>query len=118
MRQPDDRALLLDMLLAAREARALAAGSTRESLAEDRVLFLALQKLVENIGEAASRLSEGARSTLPVLPWKDIVGMRHRLVHDYMRVDLDRVWLVIETDLDALIAEIEHRGITPEPEGA
>jgi uncharacterized protein with HEPN domain len=116
MRQPDNRALLLDMLLAAREARALAEGLTRDGLMEDRVLFLALQKLIENIGEAASRLSEGARSKLPALPWKDIFGMRHRLVHDYMRVNLDRVWIVIATDLDPLIAEIEHQGITPEPE--
>jgi uncharacterized protein with HEPN domain len=117
MRPSDDRALLLDMLLAAREARVLATGATRDSLMEDRVLFLALQKLLENIGEAASRLSDDARATLPSVPWKDIVGMRHRLVHDYTRVDLDRVWLVIETDLDVLIAELERQGITLEPEG-
>ena len=43
--------------------------------------------------------------------------MRHRLLHDYMRVDLDRVWIVIATDLVPLITEIERQGITPEPGG-
>ncbi len=107
MRQPDDTALLVDMLIAAREARDLASGVTPEALPGNRLLQLALEKLVENLGEAASRLSPEARSKLPELPWRDIIGMRHRLVHDYMRVDLEKLWQVIAADLEPLIAAIE-----------
>jgi uncharacterized protein with HEPN domain len=107
MRQPDDAALLVDMLVAAREARDLSSGITLEAFLENRLLQLALEKLVENLGESASRLSPEARTRLPELPWRDIIGMRHRLAHDYMRVDLEKVWQVIEADLDPLIAAIE-----------
>ena len=80
------------MLLAAREARQMTTGTDLEEYLEDRVLQLALQKLIENIGEAASRLTAETKEKLPELPWKDMVGMRHRLVHDYMRVELMKVW--------------------------
>lgn len=105
------------MLLAAREAKELAAGLDRDGLAGNRAVFLAVQKLIENVGEAASRLSDEARNKLPALPWKDIVGMRHRLVHDYMRVDVDRVWTVVDSDLGMLITAIESQGINEEPRG-
>ena len=105
--RPDDDSLLVDMLVAAREAQALCSGVTLEEYLLDRLLQLALQKLVENIGEAASRLSPQARASLPELPWKDMVGMRNRLVHDYMRVNLSKVWYVAEDDLQPLITALE-----------
>jgi uncharacterized protein with HEPN domain len=114
--QPDDEALLVDMLLAAREARDLAGGYSLEEFLDDRLLQLGLEKLIENIGEAASRLSPRGRSMLPELPWQDIVGMRHRLVHGYMRVDLEKVWQVIVTDLEPLIAAIEPLAPSSTPE--
>ena len=105
--RPDDPSLLVDMLLAAREARQMTTGTDLEEYLEDRVLQLALQKLIENIGEAASRLTAETKEKLPELPWKDMVGMRHRLVHDYMRVELMKVWEVVINDLEPLIAAIE-----------
>ena len=82
MRRPDNEALLADMLIAAREARALASDASFEDFLDDRKLQLALEKLLENIGEAASRVAPEVLAALPELPWRDIVGMRHRLVHD------------------------------------
>jgi uncharacterized protein with HEPN domain len=105
--RPDDDSLLVDMLVAAREAQALCRGVTLEEFLLDRVLQLALQKLVENIGEAASRLLPQTRAKLPELPWKDMVGMRNRLVHNYMHVNLSKVWHVVDEDLQPLIAAIE-----------
>ncbi len=113
---PDDDALLVDMLVAAKEARVLCANVTREAFLRNRVLQLALQKLVENIGEAARRLSPAARAKLPGLPWKDMVAMRNRLAHDYMRVDLSKVWYVLDEDIEPLIAEIEPL-VSPEHPG-
>ena len=104
---PDDDALLVDMLVAAREALGLCDIVTLEEFLRNRLLQLALQKLVENIGEAARRLSPEARAQLPTIAWKDMVGMRNRLAHDYMQVDLSKVWLVVHEDLAPLIAAIE-----------
>lgn len=113
--RPDDDSLLVDMLIAAREAHALCSDITPEEFLLDRLFQLALQKLIENIGEAASRLSPQARAKLPELPWKDMVGMRNRLVHDYMHVNLSKVWSVVAEDLQPLIAAIEPL-VPPETE--
>jgi uncharacterized protein with HEPN domain len=112
--QPDDESLLVDMLVAAREAKQIATGFSEAEFKRNRVLQLALERLVQNIGEAAARLSPQARERLPHVPWHDVVGMRNRLVHDYTHVDVLRVWQVVQSDLDELIAAIV--AITP-PEG-
>ncbi len=87
---------------------------TREEFLEDRLRQLALQKLIEIIGEAAGRLSPDTAAIAPDVPWRDVVGMRHRLVHDYGRVNLDRLWDVYEDDLPSLIVAIE--GMIPPEE--
>ncbi|MHB8376990.1 MAG: HepT-like ribonuclease domain-containing protein [Dehalococcoidia bacterium] len=102
----DDTSLLLDILLAADEARTLAAPSTYEDLLEDRKLQLSLVKLIEIIGEAAGRLSEEARAGAPGVPWHNIIGMRHRLVHDYGRIDFAFVWQVVQNGLPPLMEAI------------
>lgn len=114
MRLPDDESRLVDMLMAAREAREICEGKSRDDFLESRVLQLAVQKLLEIIGEAAVHLTPGAMTRLPRLPWQDIVGMRHRLVHDYPHVSLDKVWSVVQEDLEPLIAAIEPH-VPPDP---
>lgn len=54
----------------------------------DRIRQLAVVKLVEIIGEAANRTSETFREMHSELPWRDIMGMRHRLVHGYFEIDV------------------------------
>jgi uncharacterized protein with HEPN domain len=116
MKQPDDEALLVDILLAASEARTLCSDLDYEEFLLDRALQLAIQKLIEVIGEAATRLSAETRGELSTLPWREIVAMRNRLVHDYRNVNFDKVWEVVEGDLEPLIAAIE--AIVPPPTGA
>ena len=59
------------------------------------------------IGEAARSLSEETRKDIPQIPWSDIVGMRHVLVHNYFGIDTELVWNVVENQLGALKAAIE-----------
>ena len=77
----DDMVRLRHMLDAAHEATGFAQGRARTDLDSDRKLVLALVKAVEIIGEAASQLAQTARDEAPDIPWEDIIGMRHRLVH-------------------------------------
>ncbi len=111
----DDEALVLDMLIAARQATKYVAGVTVEEYYGDEVLQDALMHQVQIIGEAASRVSAPFRDGHPEIPWADIVGMRHRLVHDYRRINRDVVWKVANDDLPALIAVLEPL-VPPEPE--
>jgi uncharacterized protein with HEPN domain len=58
------------------------------------------------IGEAAAHMSDNARAELPQLDWKAMSGMRHRLVHDYGRVDYEIVWGVLQDKLPQLVDDV------------
>ena len=116
MRQPDDQAFLLDMLMLARRVRERTDGVARESFDADDNLQLATMHLIQIIREAASRTSQQFRASLPQIEWPAIIGMRHRLVHDYLRVSTDVVWATAIDDIPALIAVLEQLVPPEEPE--
>jgi len=103
----DDRIRLQHMLDAAREALSFAQGRTREDLDKDRLLVLGLVKAIEIIGEAAYQISEETRAQLPAVPWEDIIGMRHRLVHAYFDINLEILWRTVQEDLPPLVSTLE-----------
>lgn len=105
---PSDLVRLRHMLDAAREAVTFVASKTAQDLASDRILSLALVKCIEIIGEAATKVTNETRATYPQIPWDDIVGMRHRLIHVYFDVDLERVSDTIALDLPPLIESLER----------
>ena len=77
------------MLDAARRAHAKAAGVTKAQFDTDDTLQLALTYLMQNIGETASKVPNEARAVHPEIDWTAITGMRHRLVLDYLNIDLE-----------------------------
>jgi len=102
------------MLEAAREASGFARDHTRVDLESNRLLGFGLVKLIEIIGEAAAKITREFQEAHPEVPWWSIVGMRHVLVHDYDRIDLDMAWEVLATDLPALVDALEPL-VTPGP---
>jgi uncharacterized protein with HEPN domain len=114
MSQREGDIRLRHMLDYSREAAALVAGRTREDLDTDRTLNLALVRLLEIVGEAASRTTDEERLRYPSIPWNQIVGLRNRLIHGYDSVDFDVLWGIASVDLPKLVAELER----PLPEGA
>lgn len=107
MTKRDDRVSLVDMLVYAEEAIEILGDTSREAMKVNRMMQLALQRLVEIVGEAANRVSRGTREEHPTISWSQIIGMRNRLAHVYDRVDLDVLWDVIADDLPPLVEQLE-----------
>ena len=103
-----DRARLLHMVEAAREAMRSASGRARNDLDNDLVWTLGLVKCVEIIGEAAARIGKETKERHPEIPWAQIVAMRNRLVHLYFDIDLDQVWKAVTEDLPALLKQLQE----------
>lgn len=106
MRQPDE-AVLVDMLMFARRIRDKVTRVTRAEFEDNEDLQLALTYLIQIVGEAASKSSESLRSAYPEVPWVQIIGMRHRIVHDYLRVRASVVWETATNDILPLIQILE-----------
>jgi len=112
-----DDALLLDMLLAARDAREFVQGLDGPAFLASRLHQNAVVRSLEVIGEAAGKVSKGFRDGHPEVPWSDIVNMRNRLIHAYNEVRLDIVWNVVRNQLPELIAALEPL-VPPENDSA
>jgi len=72
------------------------------SMAQDAVI-----RNFEIIGEAAKRISEGVKMKYSTVPWRRLAGFRDVLIHNYMGVDLEEIWNVIEHDLHDLKRKIQ-----------
>lgn len=86
MTRPDAK-FLLDMLLAARQANEYVHDVSREEFDSSDLLQDAVVRRLEIVGEAAARISAETRDAHPEIPWREIVGMRNRLVNEYFRID-------------------------------
>ena len=109
-----DTALVLDLVLAAQDALSFVAGLDEAAFQASRLHQNAVIRSLEVIGEAAGKLSPDFRSTHADIPWREITGLRHRLVHDYAGVRLDIVWRVTRDQLPGLLDTL--RPLTP-PDG-
>ncbi len=103
-----DAALLLDMLLAARDAQEFVEGLDEAAFLASRLHQNAAIRSLEVLGEAAGKVSAATQTAHPELPWREITGMRHRLIHGYGEVRLDLVWMVLHDRLGPLIAILEQ----------
>jgi uncharacterized protein with HEPN domain len=97
-----DKAYLWDMLQAADEVREICRGFTFETIGGDRRTLLALERLMELIGEAARRVSDEFQRAHPEIAWRKIIGLRNVLAHEYGRIDHRRLFLAATEDTVAL----------------
>ncbi len=65
---------------------------------------MVLTRLVEIVGEAATRVPDDVRAAHPGIPWRGIIAMRNRLIHGYDAVDLDVLWRIVAQDLPPVVA--------------
>lgn len=85
--------------------------SENDFLHDERTQSAVMHALIV-VGEVAARAPERLRDRLPHMPWREIRGMRNRLTHDYLGIDLDEVWRTVTRDLPDLERQlteaIEH----------
>ena len=83
-------------------------GKSLEDIDRDKILFFALVKNIEIIGEAAFKLTKSFCELHPETPWESIMKMRHVLVHDYYQISSKEIWKVIKEDLEPLRSQIAN----------
>jgi uncharacterized protein with HEPN domain len=104
----DDLVSVGHMLDTARRATEKIHGKSRRDFDADENLRLALAYLLQIFGEAARQVSPQFRDSHPAIPWNAIIGMRHKVVHDYLNVDVDVVWRTATQELEPLIVALER----------
>ena len=72
----------------------------------DRIAQLAVERLLEIIGESAQAMSNAVRSAHPGVPWSDVIGLRVVLAHHYHRVDPGQVWTIATTEVPRLAEQL------------
>jgi uncharacterized protein with HEPN domain len=106
---PDERsdtANLGDLVGACLRVMDYVRGATRSDLDQDDRLRSACCYQIAVIGEVAKRVSRTTRGKHPEVPWKDIAGMRDRLIHGYDLVDLDELWKTATEDVPVLLERV------------
>lgn len=102
--QPEERnaAYLWDMPQAAREVETMLADCDESTFHGNRVLTLAVRRGVEIIGEAARRVSAKFQTAHPEIPWREIIGQRNILAHEYGKIDHELLYKTVAEDIPNL----------------
>lgn len=111
-----DAAHLWDMLDAAGRTRDMLQGMSYDALMADERTRLAVERLLEIVGEAARRVSVECRARHGGIPWTPIIGFRNVLAHEYGEINYERLYVVATQGVPALIREIEAL-LAPSPRG-
>lgn len=102
----DDRVYLQHIRDALQDIAAYC-GSDHGAFLDDRMRQDATLRKLEVIGQAVKNLSEDTKSRQPEIPWKQIAGMRDKVIHDYFGVNLEIVWAVVQKELPKLRVAVE-----------
>ncbi len=109
MREPlRDPARLSHMLEMASLLEGQIGCHTQLEIESDRVLFYGLSKMIEIFGEAAYKITKEFKATHPHIPWRQIEGMRHILVHGYFSISPELLLDVITNEIPPLIPIIRY----------
>jgi len=83
-------------------------GMSKEEFLNQKMVQDAVIRNFEIIGEATKLLSDNVRTEADHIPWKNMAGMRDKLIHNYMGVDLEAVWNTIENVLPQLEQDLSE----------
>ncbi len=105
----DDLAYIDHIVDCIRKIKKFSSGLKFNDFKNNELVQDAIIRNIEIIGEASKKISSDTKQTYYNVPWKEIAGMRDKLIHDYLGIDVKVVWKTIKEDIPALesfIAEI------------
>jgi len=79
-----------------------------DAFAEDQKSVDAVARNLEIIGEAANRLPDEFKEKYSEIEWNKVVGLRHRIIHEYFGIDLEIIWQILHKDLPELKRKVTH----------
>lgn len=98
----NDLAYIDHILDCIRKIQRFSKGLNLMKFSEDELVQDAIIRNIEVIGEASKKISADTKKTYKEIPWKEITGMRDKLIHDYLGVDTQVVWKTIKKDIPEL----------------
>ena len=104
----DDITRIKHIIDASEECISFMENKSRKDLDANRMLNLSIVRLLEIIGEAARGVSAQLREKYPDIPWRQMAGIRDRLIHGYYDIDMDIVWKTVKDDVPAIIPLLEN----------
>ena len=104
----DDSTRIKHIFDACKEILEFTNNSSKIQFENSKILTYASVHLIEIIGEAASSVTSELKQKYSIIPWKNIIGMRNRLIHGYFDIDPDIVWQTIKKDIPILLVEIKN----------
>jgi uncharacterized protein with HEPN domain len=108
-----NHAYIWDMLDAAKTTLQFTEGVSLQQYLTDRKLQLAVERLIEIIGEAARNVSTTFKDLHPDIPWQKIIAQRHVLAHDYGDIQQEKMFLLIRQNIPELISKLQPLTILP-----
>jgi len=103
---------VLDFMLDIRDSisdiRNFIQSMTYADFSEDRKTINAVIRSLEIIGEAAKKIPPDIRQKYPHVPWREIAGMRDKLIHEYFGIDLSIIWETVQHDFSDLENAVEN----------
>ena len=106
-----------DILQNMLEAEEFIEGMSYDQFISDKRTLNAVLRSIEVIGEAAKNIPDEMRGKYPNIPWKEMAGMRDKVIHFYFGVDKEVIWFVVKDRLPVIrpliertLKEIEHQG--------
>jgi len=93
---------LNDIVSEIQQIESFVKGYSLKEFSNDVKTYYAVIRALEVIGEASGKIPQEIKQQYPEIPWKEIYGMRNKLIHDYFGVDEEVIWQTIANDLPPL----------------
>ena len=103
----NDLSFLIDIVDCIMDINEFTKGIEFYEFEKDKMRKLAVERQLEIIGQAASKISKDTQNILENIPWPNIIGLRNKLAHDYGEILAERIWIISKNSIQELLKELE-----------